>query len=433
MLQLLNDILDLSKVEAGQLEVLHSDIHISRFMEEIVSSYRERAESKGLKLHFTLSDKLPVVISTDELRLRQILINLLSNAVKFTNKGEVSIQAEAGRAYEGFSDIIFRVADTGIGISEDFRDKLFETFQQEDAGANRKYEGTGLGLAITRRLVETLGGKIEVQSRKGEGSIFTVILYNIKASDMAESKSGEHNLLPINVRFREGLVLLVEDNQDDCQYFKDLIESSGLRVVVAVDGKQALDRLSRGLRPSLIITDIRLPGIDGFEFVTRLRKNKALSEIPVVAISASAMIEDIEKIERYRFDLLLLKPVTMNEFYKGIGEFIESEIDPEIQNEPGLKGKIALTAKARQELPGLIDLLEGELSGDWSELMKKQPVAKVRSFAQKLVAAGESSEIDNLKEYGESILTSLESFDIESLKRDIKAFPDIINTLKLLE
>ncbi len=268
LLALLNDILDLSKVEAGQMQLDRHPLDVEALLGATVALVRERAQRHGLDLQVAV-DEPGLLVDADELRLRQVLLNLLTNAVKFTpDAGRVDIRAER----QGDA-VAFTVTDTGIGVAESDRGRIFESFQQGSRSTSAQ-EGTGLGLTLSRRIVELHGGHMWLESEVDRGSTFG---FSVPATPAAVTPE-PHD------RPADGAVLVVEDDPRSASLMAALLESQGLAVDVAMTGEQALERLQT-IRPLAVVLDIRLPGMDGWDVLRRVKGDAVTADIPVIIVS----------------------------------------------------------------------------------------------------------------------------------------------------
>jgi len=329
LLTLINDILDLSKVEAGRLEINYEEVETNSFFYEIIDLFQLKVEEKGLNFIIQIDKSLPNIMLVDKHRLRQIISNLLSNAIKFTDKGFIrfSVKQEiqsikpTEQYKKEFVDLNISIEDTGIGIAEDFLPDLFNTFSQEDGRMARQYGGTGLGLAISKRLAKMMNGDILVDTKINKGSTFSIALNKVRVSHKTmKFKNGETFKLG-QVMFQANSVLIVDDNENVREYFKDVLSEMGMRIEAAKNGKEALDKAKK-TNLDLIITDIKMPVMDGYELVRHLKEDPRLSRIPVIAISASVMKDSIKKILEHKFDGLLVKPILVDDLYTELMKFL---------------------------------------------------------------------------------------------------------------
>ena len=317
LLTLINDILDRSKVEAGKLELVTAEFDPRRLVEEVAASVATRAQEKRLGFGVQFKSGLPAVLQGDEGRLRQVLFNLIGNAVKFTERGSVSVDV----AYRGLEDdhveLNVSVRDTGIGIAASVLPTLFQRFIQADSGIARRYGGSGLGLAISRGLVDLMGGRIEVETEVGRGSTFRVTLalrrghsLRLVVADTQFDTGGE---------MVEGLrILVAEDNEVNQLVIRAMLEQQGHTCDVARDGLEAVAKVQADTY-DLVLMDIQMPNLDGMAAARRIRAlNTGVSQIPIIALTANAMIEDREAYIEAGMDDHVSKPVEAKEVAKAI-------------------------------------------------------------------------------------------------------------------
>ncbi len=311
LLGMLTDILDLSKIEAGRLELSSAPFDLHALFSSVHALYSHEAEVKGLEAQVQIAPNVPVWVQGDKDRLRQVLINLMSNAVKFTEAGHVSISAQAGPLRDGSQEITIIVEDTGIGIAEKHKDLVFEGFRQADGSITRRYGGTGLGLAITWKLLHAMGGRIEMESQPGRGSRFTVTLaLPVVGRPAPVAKT------PVAVGLaKEKLrVLVAEDNLLNQKVAQRVLEKRGHEVVVASTGLFALDAMARQ-DFDVVVMDLQMPVMDGIEATRRLRREGGpASTVPVLGFTASALPEDREACIAAGMNGLVNKPVEPHYF-----------------------------------------------------------------------------------------------------------------------
>lgn len=395
LLALLNDVLDLSKIEAGRMILEDIPYDIRDLLADCARTQTPLAANKGVHLHWNCDPQVPPFLVGDPLRLRQILTNLLSNAVKFTASGEisasVSVRPRPGRAGHPL-DLVLSVRDTGPGIPPEKLESIFEKFTQADGSISRRYGGTGLGLAITRRLVEVHNGDIQVESQLGHGSTFTVILpVNAQQSAPAATQP----LAPSAASPTRGPILVVEDNPINQKVVTAVLRKRGYDVHVASDGQQALDLLSQQRFP-LILMDVQMPVLDGLETTRRIRANPALRDTPIVAMTAHAMNGDRERCLDAGMNAYLAKPVDHAHLTNVIERFLSeparqpalSPPHPErasrlIDADPSLVGQ--MMQLFLQLAPERLDnLRSAAASGDRERL--RSDARKMRGAAQSIAA-----------------------------------------------
>ena len=316
LLTLINDVLDLAKIEAGKMELSPKYVNLSVLARTAANLCRVRAEQKGLAFTYTIEGAALVGVRADEKRLMQVVLNLLGNAIKFTEQGRVhfaaSVQAEGEAPAEGRAPrrtVRFRVEDTGPGIAPEHVARIFEPFEQ--VGEQKaKAEGTGLGLSICKRIVEFMAGRIEVESELGKGSVFTVTLHLPEAVSEAEAEAlGWESIT--GYRGERRALLIVDDTTENRAVLRDVIAPIGFEVIEAEDGAQAL-RLAGERRPALIVMDVAMPGMDGYEVTRRLRQDPALKGVVILASSASVSEVEVQRSKAAGCDDFLPKPVQID-------------------------------------------------------------------------------------------------------------------------
>jgi len=316
LLNLLNDILDLSKIEAGKMHLERVPVMLEELVRDSVRLFQARAEAKGLRLTFHIAPETPAAVQGDPVRLRQILANFISNAIKFTERGEIQVLVTPSRTYE--QGIWLGVRDTGIGIPPDRLTAIFEPFTQADSSTTRKYGGTGLGLTICKRLAEMMGGQIGVESELGVGSTFYVDL-PLPTAELPDSQMGEIEaaevLVPLGKR-----VLLVEDNEVNRKVALRLLEKLQLVVEVATNGVEAVQKATTNAY-DLILMDCQMPEMDGYEATRQLRAQGVRT--PIIALTANALQGDQEQCLLAGMDDYLSKPIKPDELKRTLAHWLQ--------------------------------------------------------------------------------------------------------------
>jgi CheY-like chemotaxis protein len=349
LLEIINDILDLSKIEAGKLDLECIAFSPCRIIDETLALMRVRADAKQLPLHAEYDGKMPETIRSDPTRLRQILINLVGNAIKFTPTGSVRLVTRCVVDDVTGPMLQFDVVDTGIGMSQEQMDRLFNAFTQADTSTTRRFGGTGLGLNISRRLSHMLGGDVTVTSRPGQGSTFRLTLSagNLTGVRMIDSQGAAPAdaltatappIDPNAIQLR-GRVLLAEDGPDNQRLISFILAKAGLDVTVANNGKVAvelaLDALDTGEPMDVILMDMQMPVMDGYEATSVLRRRAYNG--PIIALTAHAMAGDREKCEAAGCDGFATKPIDRASLLKLIQSYVKQGDDDVIdtsQTEP---------------------------------------------------------------------------------------------------
>ncbi len=309
LLGILNDILDYSKIEAGYLKVDREALSLSDLLQNTFQLFRSETELKGLDLTLEIAPNVPARVVGDWLRIGQVLNNLVSNAIKFTERGAVQIRLFRNGGSDGCPKLVFEVTDNGIGMTAEQVGSLFQPFVQADASITRRFGGTGLGLAISRRLVRLMGGDIAVESRFGQGSLFRFMLELPVAAPLLPRsiEVGGEEIDPPNALVGTH-VLVVEDNRFNQLVITEFLQKSGILFSVAHDGNEALEILQSKTFDAILM-DLQMPGMDGFEATRHIRSNQRWSNLPIIAVTASAMERDKEKSLAAGMNDHLAKPI----------------------------------------------------------------------------------------------------------------------------
>jgi signal transduction histidine kinase/ActR/RegA family two-component response regulator len=313
---LLNDLLDLKKIEAGKLALMSEDFQPVSIVTRAANSFRPQAEHKGLALNLTIGEGVPLSVNGDPLRFRQVLANLLSNAVKFTARGGVEIDVTARTSGEGWTWVRVSVKDSGIGISEEARHRLFEKFSQADSSVTKRFGGTGLGLALSKALVNMMSGSIGAGDGVDGGAEFWFeVPFRHGTGESAPGLDSSHSVTSLEAlrsALRTGIrVLLVEDNAVNARVGAALLGRAGCEVEVARDGSEAIERLRTG-KHELVFMDCFMPGMDGYEAARRIRANEPPGvRTPIIALTAAAMAEERQRAFQAGMDDYLTKPVDL--------------------------------------------------------------------------------------------------------------------------
>ncbi len=320
LLAIINETLDLSKIEAGKLTIESTPFKLDRLINEVVDLFKTGAEEKGLTFNTELSYPNTMVVVGDPLRLRQVLTNLIHNAIKFTDSGGIRILVSAQPVKHNRTTIFFAVNDSGIGLSESELKSIFQPFQQADNSITRKYGGTGLGLAISNQLLGLMGSKISVRSTPNVGSRFS---FSLNLNTVKTVEDSPHSALPTTDSSEKKLsalkanILLVEDNATNQLIAKKILERINLCVTVAGNGKEALALLN-SFSFDLILMDIHMPVMDGFQAATAIRDNPQWDKLPIIALTANATQSTIEACNAAGMSAHIPKPIDIKTMYKVI-------------------------------------------------------------------------------------------------------------------
>jgi CheY-like chemotaxis protein len=407
ILNIINGVLDLSKIEAGKLELRYSAVSLSRLFQEMKTVFDRRIRDNGLKFVVEGAEGVPEALILDETRVRQVLINLLGNAVKFTDNGHVRLTAFS-RLTDNESrsrvELTLEVEDTGVGISPDQKRKIFDAFEQSGSRRNSNTDGTGLGLAITLNLVEMMNGEISVSSEPGKGSIFRVVLHEVEISASLSLKEKEEELLDFNaIAFKPATVLIVDDIDYNREILATYLEGCGFKILFAANGQETIDK-ARKHHPDLILLDMKMPDMDGYEASDIMKKDEKLKEISVVAVTASAMKHNEEVIFRI-CDGYLRKPVSRSELVREVMKHLPHTIK-EIEKEAPSKEEVSSTELIFPSPDQIKELLDAVKKGSVTDL--KAYISEIRgmdlkyqTFAEKVEGWGNKFEFEEIIEFME--------------------------------
>jgi signal transduction histidine kinase len=438
---LINDILDLSKIEAGRLEIQPEPLAMDDILAEIGEIFVPKFRAKGIDLFMATDPGVPRTLILDGVRLRQILTNLAANALKFTSTGHVRISAHSipagisARGKEERVHLSVDVADTGVGIPPEQQEKVFESFEQQYGQKTREFGGTGLGLTISKRLANLMNGDIFLRSEPGKGSVFTVTLYDVPVGtdDPADSAPDEMADPPIHIRFKPARILLVDDVAANRELVKAYLNPTSLSILEADGGEAALRLIETEAAPELILMDIRMPGMDGYQVTEALRARPETRNRPVIAFTASAMKPEIDRIEAV-FDGYLLKPLTRTALIFELIKFLPYTTPKDDRRPPTDPVRATdfppLPPEACDRLPEIIYRLHQDLFPRWEEIKDVYFINDVAEFGRAAAEVGAAFEIDLLVTYGEKLVDSAHDSSIEEMEARIAAFPGIVAAIE---
>lgn len=426
LLNLLNDLLDFSKAEAGKMEINMQAAYISYIVSDIESIFRMKAHQKNLDFIISIAPDVPDALYLDELKIRQILLNLISNAIKFTEKGFVKISIKAESIGKEKADLLLEVEDSGKGIPPEFHEKIFKLFEQQDSTISNKYGGTGLGLAITMQIVRLMGGYIELKSEEGKGSTFMIHLPGIRLLGEKTEKKALKAIDP-EIHFSEpATLLIVDDTPYNRVVLKALLEDYPFTFLEAENGKQALEIMEHN-PVDLVFMDIRMPVMSGIEAIKIIREHAEWTNIPVIALTASSTKGKEEEIKKEGFNAFVLKPATMNDLVSVLSSHLKCELKDKTKT-----GQVALTAKALEQFPQLMADLNDKITPLQQSLATGiRPRQKVREMGKLLVEIGRAYHTEAIQRYGEELLAAAEHFLLEKEKAMIVNFSNFVEQLNL--
>ncbi len=436
LLTLINDILDLSKIEAGKMELHYEPVDPYSIFYEIEQIFSLNISNKGLRFIKDIAPDIPERLLLDEVRLRQVLFNLVGNAVKFTEKGYIKLSAR--RILKGDEkstiDLVITVEDTGIGINLESQARIFEAFKQQDGQSTKRYGGTGLGLAISKRLVEMMGGTVSVKSRFGKGSIFEIILNNISVSAVTIKLEKESSFDYNNISFEKALMMVVDDIPINRKLIAEYLQKTNISIIEAENGAQAI-LLAKKYNPDVILMDIKMPVMNGHNAMNQLKKDAVLRKIPVIALTASGMKKERTRITESGFDGFLIKPVQISDLFRELSRFIrhlkiKKEKAPLIKRE-WIVQEEKLPPDVLMKLPEILNDLENEYMKSWNTARQNGLFDNIENFGRQIKKIGDQYSIKNLQKFGDDLILYVNNFDVENMNTILDFYPELIARIKL--
>ena len=432
LLNIINDILDLSKIEAGRIELEYSTVDPHKIFNEIEKVFSLKVAEKGLRFITEIDEDIPRHLVLDEIRLRQILVNLVGNAVKFTDEGYVKLSIEKGFSDDQKTlDLYVKVEDSGIGIPEKDKEAIFESFRQQSSQSTKKYGGTGLGLAITKRLVEMMGGNIDVESREGEGSVFTVEIKDIKIERELELAHEEDTYFDETVRFKNARILLVDDIPLNRELVKEYLYNRDLIIDEAENGKDAIEK-AKEFKPDLILMDMKMPEMDGYQATLILRSDTQFDNTPVIALTASAMKGDEIRIKETGCNAHLIKPVAKNALINELSKFLDHETESD-KKQLDLNQKLENLKPDKEKIINisqLIDRLEKEFVPRISKLRDNLIIGMINILIEDLSELAKEHNSIAMQKYTDDLSKMSEDFDLPGIRKVLDYFPVIVAKFK---
>ncbi|MBT3210217.1 MAG: PAS domain S-box protein [Bacteroidetes bacterium] len=433
LLRLINDILDLSKIEAGKLELQFSIVDIIDICNDIKQTFSIKIEEKKLDFILDIEKNIPKAIIIDDVRLRQILYNIVGNAIKFTNDGKIIMSMRSLVRSKNTIDLIFSIEDTGIGISESQKDIIYESFKQQEGQNTKKFGGSGLGLSITKNLIEMMDGSIQMESKVNKGSKFVITFYNISIESNIDINENEDYFDYELIDFHNAKMLIVDDIAHNRNLVKGIFENTNVKIVEAEDGQQAIDFISV-YKPDLILMDIRMPVMDGYKATEKIKSNPKTASIPIIALTASILKNEISKLSEVGFDDVLFKPIKISSIYGKLVKYLKySTKEKKSENSNYSKNNVqieTISNEIKAQLPELIKQLEDELLPRWEPIVQNHFIHDIIEFAKEIIDLGSKYKMQLIERYGDELILYSESFDIENLDKTLHEFPNIIKKLK---
>lgn len=424
LLGIINDILDLSKIEAGQLQIVKESVNVHNLFLEMQQFFHDKISQKNIFFDIKIEPDIPQYLIVDGVRLRQILLNLISNAIKFTDKGGINLRVQREFKDENKSalDLIFEVEDSGIGIPKESQERIFEAFMQKEKQSVKKYGGTGLGLSICKRLIDIMNGTLELKSEVGKGSTFRVTIRDVGVSSIAEQDETD---VVGDIEFKPSTIMVVDDVEENRDLIQAIFQDGKIQVLPACDGQEAL-KLVQNEKIDLILMDLQMPVLDGYEATMRLREQYTQEELPIIALTASVMGESLKKVKDFGFNGYLRKPTYKKAIIQELVHYlpyVNTNLDEEQSG-----GKVMFeTEEVKEKISGT---LNGELYAQWNEIKDKGDVELVRKFNEEIIALLEHQDIEEMREYTQKMLICIEGFDLVEMYNLLNFYPKLVQKVQ---
>ncbi|WP_264566422.1 PAS domain S-box protein [Flavobacterium sp. N3904] len=412
LLSIINNILDISKIEAGEMTLEKEDFIFENSIKNVIRILKPKAKEKGLKLNFTISDQVNTVLKGDTLRLEQILYNLIGNALKFTSKGKISVDCNVIKDNTTFQELCLSIADTGIGMDQSFIENIFSKFSQEDKTITRKFGGTGLGMAITYELIQLMDAKIDIQSKRNEGTTIRIYANFIKGDpeNISNLKQQEKK-----VELNGLSILLVEDNEMNRMVAQNTLQYYDCTITEAENGMEAISIL-KNKNFDIILMDLQMPEMDGYE-TTKIIRNDFKLTTPIIALTANAFKAEIEKCKNAGMNDYVTKPFDETILLNTIAKYT---VYKEIEN---IKVPVTLSNEKLYNLNSLNNLSRGN-----SEFVLKMVRLFIKQTAEEIENITTALTVDDFQEVSRlihKIKPSVESLGITSILEEIKLLEKI--------
>ncbi len=425
LLTIINDILDLSKIEAGKMELSYEPINFHTLVDEISQIFSIQFDEKKLTFETELSPSLPDYAFLDEIRLRQILFNLVGNAIKFTEKGGIKLTIKELNKRNDKSTIQITVRDSGIGIPKDQQENIFKAFKQQAGQNTRRYGGTGLGLTISKKLVEAMNGQISLQSVESQYTEFTIVFKEVDTSNQLKQEKELLKNLEFEIRYDKSNIIVIDKDKNNCRLIKENFLNSNLNIISISDGdKNLIGPVNQ--KPRLILLDVNIKDNEGYEILQWIKEQKKFKNIPVVAMS-TGVIKPLD----YGFNDYLSKPIKRTELISTISKYI-----------PHRKIRISKEKKQHFEPSAEIEnikthpnyeLIKNQLINkfltEWKKVTRDSLSDDIEKFAKELELFSLEYNLKPVHEYANSLLEHLSSFDLTEITVGLNSFPKIIQNL----
>ncbi|TVQ15261.1 MAG: PAS domain S-box protein [Bacteroidetes bacterium] len=430
LLNIINDILDLSKIEAGKMAIKKEPVNLRNIISDLEKIYSEKAKEKNI-VFFTENQKsIPPSLLLDPVRLQQVLVNLVSNAIKFTHEGHVILTIDTKNRKKDTLDLVFKIEDTGIGIPGKDLTHIFQPFFQPETQQESIYGGSGLGLPISKSITEAMGGILSVASSQDKGSIFEVCLKHVTVSQeefwIEENPKAFHS----SVSFGPANVIIADDNKENRELLIDLLDNPSINFHHAENGKEAI-KLATEVSPDLILMDLRMPEINGYEATRIIKNNIAQKNITIIGISASVKFLPGDESPLDIFDDFITKPLNIPQFIELLKKHLPYSVSKnKAYNEVLLTENPEYSDYDQQKLTDLAFILKKKYVTLHKEIIRNKLMDEIQGFGYQLLQESKTYDFEPLSIYANTIISLADQFEVEKLQNVLNLFPEIVEKLK---
>ena len=429
LMKIINDILDLSKIEARRMDIEIGAVNSYTYFKDFEKVFKLRIEKKGIIFIVEIDENLPQTIFIDEVRVRQIIFNLLSNAIKFTSSGFIKLDIRMKDKKTNKIDLAISVTDSGIGIPKQAQSKIFESFTQQDGQRTKKYGGTGLGLTISLQLIKLMNGSLTVESEVKKGSKFEIILPDIEF----DSTIANEQIAEVKFTFENQKVLIVDKNSLDRFLIKEILNISKLNFVEVDNYHDAFEFL-KNQDIDIIVQNVSIHDENKFQLVKALKTDLTLQLLPIIGLTASVQDKDIEEIYRNGFDSVLKKPFSNKELISEIGKYLEHSLHETIQDESPLKIAIEIfSLNNKNSLKEINSYFENTIIPNFEIAIESMRMASIIDFSKALKQFSKDKNLEFLETLLEDLEASIIGFDFEKIELQKDALISIVQLLKKYE
>lgn len=422
LLGIINDILDLSKIEAGKLKIQIEAVNLNELVKDIKTLFEIRAKEKNLDLIIEISEEMPEYIMLDELRIKQVLINLISNAIKFTPEGYVRLTMLAENIKEDTLDLSISVLDTGLGISKEDQIEIFEAFNQPKGQSTKEFGGTGLGLTISSKIIKLLDSELKIESELHKGSCFYFTLNNIVIPNKSTQLENKIQLNVDEIKFKGSKLLVVDDIEKNRNLIKSFLQNSNLKIIEAENGIEGLQK-SIEYKPDLILMDIKMPGMNGREVVKKLREITTLKATPIIAVTASVQIKN----EENNFNDVMYKPINLDKLLYILTKYLPyDKISIERSNKNKSNEELFNSFKLPQSL---CSAFRNEFDEIIKDISKRRSHRGIKQLEEKLIAFGTQNKLETLVSIGKNLSIAIESYNVSLIKEMSNSIIEFYNKI----